>query len=121
MPAGIERLLAKNRENKGYIATAIGGTFLLLRGLRRRIVRFFSNFEIGRRIQAHLFRREVERQAQLRDSREAGDPLPGHLRQRILEVEALVPKVYRKELKSIVVGCLLIAAILLYRLIRQRH
>jgi Cdc6-like AAA superfamily ATPase len=102
LPASLQRLLAKNREKKGYVATALGGAFLLLRGLRRRIIRIFSNFEIGRRIQAHFFRREVERQAQLRDGREAGGPLPEHLGQRVLEVQGLVSKVYRKELRSIV-------------------
>jgi len=102
LPPGLQAALAKNEKKPGYVATAMVGGFLLTRGLRRRVIRFFSNFDMGRRVQAHIFRREVARQAHRRGGERQGDPLPDRLQQRILDGRQLVSKVYRPLVNSTV-------------------
>jgi hypothetical protein len=99
-PQMVQRLLARSAERQRYVGAALGGVFLLGRGIQREIVRFFSNFEVGRRVQAAIFRREVERQSSRSDK--PRDPLPQHLQDRLLAGHKLVPKVYRDQVRSVV-------------------
>lgn len=87
----------------GHFARQVGpgGCNLLLSGSRRRILRFVSNFELGRRVLAHIFRQEVERQAEAQSLAVEGDPLPEHLQTRLLGGGDLVSKVHRKQMRSI--------------------
>ena len=100
-PAWIQRLLLKNKDRKGYLGTALGGCYLIVRGVRRRILRFFSNFEIGRRVLAYVFRREVERQTEAQKLAVEGDPLPEHLQSRLLTGGEIISKAHRKQKRAI--------------------
>lgn len=58
-------VLARQESRISPIAAALGGIFLLVEGLYRRLFRRLSDFEAGKRALAYLMRREVERQSRL--------------------------------------------------------
>jgi hypothetical protein len=98
----MERLAAMTENRPRYLATALAGGYLILRFLKRRILRFFSSFEMGRRLMAVAFRREVARQAESQRGVERGQPLPRELRDRIVKSDELVRKVHRSHVRDLV-------------------
>jgi len=101
LPPSFERLAAKSEKRQGYLATALAGGYLILRSIQRWVLRFFSRFEMGRRLLAVAFRREVARQAESQRGLERGEPLPEELRNRIMSSDDLVGKVHRSHLRDL--------------------
>jgi len=102
LPSSIERQVLRSKNNRSYVATAVIGGFLMLRSAQRRALRLVSRFEFGRRVLAHIFRREVARQAETQKQDDGSSPIPEELRKEILSSQHLVQKIYRTQVRALV-------------------
>ena len=102
LPAAIQRQVARSKNKRSYVATAVVGGYLIVRALQRRFLRLVSRFELGRRILAHVFRREVARQAEAQKQDDGSSAIPEELREQILASQRLVPKIYRSHLRQLI-------------------
>ncbi|TPV93663.1 MAG: hypothetical protein B7733_19345 [Myxococcales bacterium FL481] len=69
----------------GFAMAALGGAYLVARGVGRWIMQRLSGLEVTRRLMAYLFRREVAKQAVATGGADRLQPLDGELRERLLE------------------------------------
>lgn len=101
LPRSMQRLAARSEKRQGLLAAAMAGVYLMLRSLQRWLLRIFSSFEVGRRLLAVAFRREVARQAESQRGVKRGEPLPAELGDRILSGGELVRKVHRNHVRDL--------------------
>jgi hypothetical protein len=101
LPAAIERQVLRSKGKRSYVATAVAGGYLIVRSLQRHLLGLVSRSELGRRILAHIFRREVARQAEAQSQDDGSSPIPDELRDQILDSGRLIPKVYRAHLRQL--------------------
>ena len=102
LPASIRHRLPRSGEKGGYVPTAVVGSYLIARGIQRQLLRAVSRFEVGRRILAYAFRREVARQAEAQKQDDGSVPLPEAIEDQILAGGRLISKVYRSQVRDLV-------------------
>lgn len=102
LPDSIRRRLPRSGKRGGFVPTAFVGFYLIARGVQRQILRAVSKFEIGRRILAYAFRREVARQAEAQEHDDGSAPLPDAIWNQVLADQGLITKVYRSQVRDLV-------------------
>src|SRR5690606_7020416 len=84
-----------------YIRAAVGGLYLLVRGVFRRVVHRAASFATTRHFLAYLFRRGVARQAQVVSQRHLA-PIPIDVKARLVAFTPdLLPDVAESELATL--------------------
>ncbi|MEJ2084459.1 MAG: ATP-binding protein, partial [Acidobacteriota bacterium] len=102
LPSSIVKQVQRSKSKKSYVATAVIGGYLMLRSAQRRALRLVSRSEFGRRVLAHIFRREVARQAETQNQDDGSSPISEELQEEILSSQHLMQKIYRAQVRSLV-------------------
>jgi hypothetical protein len=103
LPQWVDRLRHRTTGIAGFVSAALGGAYLLVQGVLRRLLRVLSTFDLGKRVLAYFFRREVAKQSERQRSLAAGRPISLELAQRLLERgDRVLDKVGEDELQALV-------------------